>query len=551
MRVQRQMDNLKIMLFMCNWGPHAAFQALQDNGSPIPLEFRMVRIPCTGRMSKSLLFRAFEMGADGVALLGCVPGSCRYGSGTPIASRNVEETRTILQLLGLGENRLRLETFHPEQSDALLGFLQGFLEEIRTLGKSPVQPGARDEEAFSGGDGGTPGLSYAPPSPEGMGGLSDLLASHDIYACQDCGKCSSSCPLSLTGKPFSPRTVANAVLSGTLEAEPLVRDTWACLTCGICYDRCPSAVTFPEFIRDMRQLQHRLGIRGHEAHDGFFQSLMRTMTSPNLQIDHWSWLPPDIRIDRNSRTLFFGGCSPYFDAFFQRHLGIHTSQILVDSLRLLNFFDIAPNILTGERCCGHDLLWSGDRQGFTDLAALNMKAFEECGVEEIVTACPECYRTLSHDYPALGFPASFRVTHLYDLLEREIDKGAVGFESIHRRLTFQDSCRLSRAAESSELPRKLLGRLRPLSFQEMQAHGKGAICCGNCAWTGCDSYSKALQVKRLRQAKETGADLLVTACPKCQIHLRCAMEDPFVGKELQIEMMDLTSILAKTIHWEG
>jgi heterodisulfide reductase subunit D len=57
-------------------------------------------------------------------------------------------------------------------------------------------------------------------------------------------------------------------------------------------------------------------------------------------------------------------------------------------------------------------------------------------------------------------------------------------------------------------------------------------------------------VKRIGQAKETGSDLLVTACPKCQIHLRCAMEDPFKGEELKMEMMDLTSVLAKTIEWE-
>jgi len=67
---------------------------------------------------------------------------------------------------------------------------------------------------------------------------------------------------------------------------------------------------------------------------------------------------------------------------------------------------------------------------------------------------------------------------------------------------------------------------------------------------GCDTYSKALQVKRLRQAHETGSDLLITACPKCQIHLRCAMEDPFLEKELAMEMMDLTSVMAKTIRWE-
>jgi heterodisulfide reductase subunit B len=84
----------------------------------------------------------------------------------------------------------------------------------------------------------------------------------------------------------------------------------------------------------------------------------------------------------------------------------------------------------------------------------------------------------------------------------------------------------------------------------MQNKGSSAICCGNCAWTGCDAFSKALQIKRLRQAHDSGSDLMVTACPKCQIHLRCAMEDPFLGEELNMEMIDLTGIIAKTICWE-
>ena len=57
-------------------------------------------------------------------------------------------------------------------------------------------------------------------------------------------------------------------------------------------------------------------------------------------------------------------------------------------------------------------------------------------------------------------------------------------------------------------------------------------------------------MKRIRQARDTKSDVLVTACPKCQIHFSCAMEDPFFGEELSMEMMDLTSVLAKTIQWE-
>jgi len=527
------MNNYNIILMLCNWGAHGAYQTLQDTGAEIPREISMVRIPCTGRISKSLLFKAFEMGADGVALVGCEPGTCRYGSGTAAARENIRDMREILDLLGLGKDRLRLATFLPDDSEPLLQFLKDFCSEIRVLGKSPVTH-----------------VKAAEPEPATKKVLSDIVSSHDVFACQDCGKCTSACPLTLAGKQFSPRALAGSIIAGDIDSPEVQDDIWACLTCGLCYDRCPSAVNFPEFIRDLRHFSKKRNLDGHEAHGGFFQSLMRAMTSSGLKAKRWGWLPDNIRIDNESKILFFGGCAPYFDIFFRSHLGVETCNIITDSLRLLNFFDIRPALLQDERCCGHDLLWSGDKNNFLRLARLNADLIHSLGVEEVVTACPECYRTLVHDYNEYGVKLNCKVTHIYDLLETEIDKGAVGFKKIDKMLTFQDPCRLSRFEQREDLPRMLLRRLKPGGFQEMSDKGSAAICCGNSAWTGCDSFSKALQVKRLRQAKGTGSNLLVTACPKCQIHLQCAMEDPFLGEELKMEMIDLTGLLAKTIYWE-
>ncbi len=527
------MTNFNIILFMCNWGPHAAYQTLQDNGAQIPDNIKMVRIPCTGRISKALLFKSFEMGANGVALIGCEPGACRYGTGTTNAQGHVEDTRGILELLGLGKDRLRFATFLPDESERLLEFLQRFSREIGEMGTSPIRPAMESM-----------------PVAERDEAIKKLISTHDVYACQDCGKCSSACPLTLAGKPFSPRAIANAVVAGDIDSPLVQEDVWSCLTCGLCYDRCPSAVNFSEFIRDLRDILVRSGSDSHVSHGGFFHSLMRTMTSKDLEVNQWGWLPGDVRTDPDSKTLFFGGCAPYFDIFFRTYLGVQTRDILVDSLRLLNFFDIHPALLKNERCCGHDLLWSGDRANFLKLAKLNAEAMNDLGIEEIITACPECYRTLVRDYPEQGIDLNCKVTHIFDLLEKEIDKGAVGFKKFDKKLTFQDPCRLSRFENRPDLPRKLINRLNPDSFNEMQDSGNSAICCGNSAWTGCDSFSKVLQVKRIRQAHDTGSDLLITACPKCQIHLRCAMEDPFLGEELNMDMLDLTSLLAKTIQWE-
>ncbi|MCD4718105.1 MAG: hydrogenase iron-sulfur subunit [Desulfobacterales bacterium] len=527
------MTDFKIILFLCSWGPHAAYQTLQDDAAQIPAEVTMVRIPCSGRISKALLFKPFEMGADGVALLGCESGACRYGTGTENARQNVGDTRDILERLGLGKDRLRLANFMPEESKDLFRFLTEFVTEIKVIGKSPITPVPKEKSLIKRQE-----------------LINQIVTDHDVYACQDCGKCSSACPLTLSGKPFSPRAMANSIIAGDIDSTSIQKDVWSCLTCGLCYDRCPSAVKFHEFIRDIRHLLKISDLSGHDSHGGFFQSLMRTMASKELKVKHWEWLPEDIRLDPDSKTLFFAGCAPYYDIFFKKHLGVQTSNIIVDSLRLLNFFDIYPSVLKEERCCGHDLLWSGDKESFLRLGRLNVEAIHDLGIEEVIIACPEGYRTFLHDYPEQGIKTNFKVTHIYDLLEREIDKGAGGFKKLNHKLTFQDPCRLSRLENRPDLPRKLIARLKPVEFTEMQDRGAGAICCGNCAWTGCDSYSKALQVKRIGQAHDTGSDLLVTACPKCQIHLRCAMEDPFLGEELKMEMMDLTSLLAKTIQWE-
>jgi Fe-S oxidoreductase len=92
--------------------------------------------------------------------------------------------------------------------------------------------------------------------------------------------------------------------------------------------------------------------------------------------------------------------------------------------------------------------------------------------------------------------------------------------------------------------------MQPENFTEMQDSGKSAICCGNSGWIGCDAYSKALQVKRLKQARAAGSEMLLTACPKCQVHLKCAMEDPFKADALDFEIRDLVSVVAEKICWE-
>ena len=101
-----------------------------------------------------------------------------------------------------------------------------------------------------------------------------------------------------------------------------------------------------------------------------------------------------------------------------------------------------------------------------------------------------------------------------------------------------------------EAPRFLLQSMG-LEVVEMAHYGSASVCCGTSAWTHCGATSKAIQVERLQEARATGADLLVTACLKCQIHFRCAMKDPLRDVEFGIPIRDWVSLVAASLVEEG
>ena len=95
--------------------------------------------------------------------------------------------------------------------------------------------------------------------------------------------------------------------------------------------------------------------------------------------------------------------------------------------------------------------------------------------------------------------------------------------------------------------RQLLAAVPGIEFEDMGRRGPGATCCAGGTWSNCDRFAKKMQVDRLREARATGAEVMVTACPKCQIHFRCAMKDPNLGDEIAIEMRDVAEIVVEAL----
>ncbi|HVP76463.1 MAG TPA: (Fe-S)-binding protein [Thermodesulfobacteriota bacterium] len=379
--------------------------------------------------------------------------------------------------------------------------------------------------------------------------IKEFIRDKSLFMCLECGKCSASCPRMLTGKEYSPRLLAHKLIAEPDSESFIENSVWECLTCGLCEERCPSGVQVSRFIMEMRTLlAGTKGMKGYRSHDGALHSWMRLMTSPDLEQNRLDWLESELKVAQSGPRAFFTGCAPYFDVFFSG-LKVNTLSIVKDSIRLLNFLDIVPVVLEKERCCGHDLLWTGDRENFEALCRLNYKEFQAAGVEEVIVSCPECYQVLSQFMPEVIPSMKLQVTLLSDLLRREISKGGVTFKPLKRRATYQDPCRLGRMAGSCETPRALMEMIPDLDFKEMKNSGRSAVCCGNNGFINCDAYSKRIQVERLQEAKATRSDLLITACPKCMIHLTCAMRDPYREGSLSMEIRDLASVLADQIEW--
>ena len=77
----------------------------------------------------------------------------------------------------------------------------------------------------------------------------------------------------------------------------------------------------------------------------------------------------------------------------------------------------------------------------------------------------------------------------------------------------------------------------------MEHNRENGLCCGTSAWMNCSSCSKEIQKARIQEAVDVGADTLVTACPKCRLHLSCALRD----METDLKIRDMNDLLAGTL----
>ena len=104
-----------------------------------PDNIRIVSIPCTGKVDLIHILRSFEKGADGVYLVGCMEGECRYSNGNIRARKRVEQAQKILESIGIGGERVQMYNLSSSEGPKFAKYAAEMTEKIRSLGPNPIK----------------------------------------------------------------------------------------------------------------------------------------------------------------------------------------------------------------------------------------------------------------------------------------------------------------------------------------------------------------------------------------------------------------------------
>lgn len=205
--------------------------------------------------------------------------------------------------------------------------------------------------------------------------------------------------------------------------------------------------------------------------------------------------------------------------------------------RILKAANIKYETLENEQCCGSVLLRTGFLEDAIEQMKSNLNDFEG---KTIVTSCSGCYKTLKEDYKK-HLDVDLKVIHISQLLEQLIKENKINLKGDKDlKVTYHDSCHLGRHAGEYEAPRNVIASISNLV--EMENNKEKARCCGSGGGvkSAYGDLSNSIAGLRIKEAKETDAELLVSACPFCKLNLSQNSDD--------LEVLDLSEFVLKHLE---
>jgi F420-non-reducing hydrogenase iron-sulfur subunit len=124
----------KIIGFLCNWCSYTGADLAGVSRIKSAPNVRILRTMCSGRVDPAFILKAFQLGADGVIVMGCHLGDCHYQEGNYKTIRRIPFLKRLVKDFGIDPKRLRLEWVSASEGDRFAKIVNEMTEEIRQLG---------------------------------------------------------------------------------------------------------------------------------------------------------------------------------------------------------------------------------------------------------------------------------------------------------------------------------------------------------------------------------------------------------------------------------
>lgn len=134
--LKQQSFEPRIVAFCCNWCSYAGGDLAGTGRMTYPANVRIIRVPCSSRVSSNFIIRAFQRGADGVLVAGCHPGDCHYTSGNYYTRRRFLLLQRFLEFIGLEPERFQVHWISASEGNRFAAVMTEATEKIRALGKN-------------------------------------------------------------------------------------------------------------------------------------------------------------------------------------------------------------------------------------------------------------------------------------------------------------------------------------------------------------------------------------------------------------------------------
>lgn len=357
-----------------------------------------------------------------------------------------------------------------------------------------------------------------------------------MMLCYQCGVCTAICPLSATGRSPSVRKLVRSAQTGLLTGSD---DAWLCTTCRLCEYTCPRGVPITDVLHALRTI----AFSEHKAPPKLEEVLWKIYESGN------PWGEP-----KNARTkwteglrikdalegvevLLYTGCASSYDPRLQKVARAVASILKVAGVD----FGV---LKAEEKCCGDAVYQSGEDAYLEELVSGNVAAFSKTKASVVVSISPHCFNMFKTVYPKYG--ATFRAAHYTEFIGELLDAGKIKLNHpVESAVTYHDPCYLSRYHGIEEPPRKLLESVKGLKLVEMTNSRENTLCCGGGGGRVFqESEGERLSNIRVREAAETGAEILATSCPYCIQNF----EDSVKNEEKSMRVSDVAEVISASLR---